>query len=121
MKQLIIFLLLLSGPFVFSAEQVALTPKQIERAKVVYIENCMACHGEKGDGKGAAASMITGHKPRDFTTGYFRHGGEPKEIFRTISEGSDGTAMPPWKDALTDDDIWTLVHYVKSFKLNKAK
>lgn len=103
------------------AEVVKSTPEVIARGKAVFLENCITCHGEKGDGNGIASKAITGAKPRDFTTGYFRRGGKPEEIFHTISEGSEGTDMPPWKDAIPENDRWALVYFVKSLKVDKKQ
>lgn len=34
------------------------------------------------------------------------------DLYRVIASGIGGTAMPPWKDALPDEDLWAMVHYV---------
>ena len=44
----------------------------------------------------------------------FRGGGEPEVLFRRIANGIEGTPMPA-ATALSDDEIWALVAYVKSF------
>jgi mono/diheme cytochrome c family protein len=36
------------------------------------------------------------------------------DLFRVIASGVGGTAMPTWKNALPDDDLWALAHYVDS-------
>jgi mono/diheme cytochrome c family protein len=36
------------------------------------------------------------------------------DLFRAIATGIGGTAMPTWKDAITDDEIWALAYYVES-------
>lgn len=115
----VLILIFLSSTQGFSAE-IKSSPAVIARGRVVFLENCVACHGEKGDGTGIAAKAITGAKPRDFTTGYFRRGSKPEEVFHTISEGSEGTDMPAWKDAIPDNDRWALVYFVKSLKINKT-
>jgi len=37
-----------------------------------------------------------------------------KDLFQAIATGIGGTAMPTWKDAITDDEIWALAYYVES-------
>jgi mono/diheme cytochrome c family protein len=32
---------------------------------------------------------------------------------RLISEGSAGTAMPPWKTIISEEDRWHLVNFVR--------
>jgi mono/diheme cytochrome c family protein len=51
----------------------------------------------------------------DFRVGPLRavrpgHRGE--DLYRSIAAGLGGTAMPTWKGALPEADLWALVHYV---------
>ncbi len=50
----------------------------------------------------------------DFLFHPIKTGTEPVSLFRTIAAGIGGTAMPTWKGSLKDEDLWALVHYVKS-------
>ena len=52
--------------------------------------------------------------PPDFTFHQVRAGVTPRDLFETIASGIKGTAMPQWKGALPDEDIWALAHYVGS-------
>jgi len=60
--------------------------------------------------------------PRDLSQGVFRFGRRPIDIYRRIYAGINGTPMPAIgesKDAngdplLSDDDMWCLVHFVRS-------
>jgi hypothetical protein len=52
--------------------------------------------------------------PPDFLFNDERAGSGVKDIFLTIASGVGGTAMPKWKDALPDSDLWALAHYVHS-------
>lgn len=52
--------------------------------------------------------------PTDFLFHPIKTGTEPVSLFRTIAAGIGGTAMPTWKGSLKDEDIWAIVHYVKS-------
>jgi mono/diheme cytochrome c family protein len=36
----------------------------------------------------------------------------PGDLYRSIAAGLGGTAMPTWKGALPEADLWALVHYV---------
>jgi len=86
-----------------------------KQGQAFYLENCAACHGESGNGKGPAAAAIkSGPKPRDFTVGKFLYGDKPEQIFHTISEGSPGTSMPSWK-FMPAETRWALVFFVLSF------
>ena len=52
--------------------------------------------------------------PRNLTTGIFRGGRRPIDIYRRITTGIRGTPMPAIPDILTEEDRWALVHYVLS-------
>jgi mono/diheme cytochrome c family protein len=52
--------------------------------------------------------------PPDFTRDHVRSGEALTDIYRTIASGIGGTAMPTWKGALPDDDIWAMAYYVRS-------
>ena len=52
--------------------------------------------------------------PPDFTRDDVRAGSTPADLFRTIGSGIGGAGMPPWKGALTDDEIWALSYYIRS-------
>lgn len=64
--------------------------------------------------------------PRDLTRGVFRFGNRPIDIYRRIYAGINGTPMPAIgesKDAdgnplLSDDDMWAIVHYVRSLSVD---
>ena len=100
--------------------QPAVTPEFIAHGKQVYEENCAACHGEKGDGKGQCSAFLI-PRPRNFRMGHFRLRSTPsgnlptdEDLFRAVSLGLNGTPMPPWKWLLNDTDRWAVVEYVKT-------
>ncbi len=94
------------------------TPSLLETGRTAYRKHCGACHGESGDGEGEAAYLLY-PRPRDFTRGEYRlvstWEGVPtdEDLFRTISRGMPGSAMPSWAH-LPEETRWGLVHYVKS-------
>jgi cytochrome c oxidase cbb3-type subunit 2 len=99
----------------------AVTSEFIAHGQRVYLQNCAACHGEKGDGKGDAAAFLL-PKPRDFVPANYRLRSTPSgklptdvDLFRSVSFGMAGTPMPPWKHILNDDDRWAVVEYLKTF------
>ncbi|MFQ5737723.1 MAG: ethylbenzene dehydrogenase-related protein [Acidobacteriota bacterium] len=96
--------------------------EEASRGQVVYEKNCAVCHGVNGDGKGEAAYLLLPN-PRNFRAGKFRlvnsQNLQPtrEDVFRTITNGMPGTAMPSWAH-LPDSDRWALVDYV--LELNRA-
>ncbi len=83
----------------------------------LFLQTCASCHGNEGKGDGPAAAALS-PKPADLTTGTFKHGGSPQEIFRTITSGVPGTAM--MGRASTPEKVrWNLVDYVLSLSRKK--
>jgi mono/diheme cytochrome c family protein len=86
----------------------------------IYLENCAACHGERGDGKGPEANRLK-TKPRDFTTGNYKFRSTPsgslpldRDIFRTISRGVRATSMLAQLH-LSENERWAVTEYLKTF------
>jgi len=100
----------------------AAKPGDAAKGKDIYDKRCTWCHGEKGDGAGAAKDLLN-PPPRDFTSGNYKIKTSSFEdmvpndddIFRMIRDGMPGTGMPGWSDVLTEQDMWNLVAYVKTF------
>ena len=99
------------------------TKASVEHGKAVYERRCAGCHGEKGDGQGPAplAVLFEIAQPRDFTSGVFKFRTTPtgsvpldSDLYRSITTGIRGTAMPPWFN-LPEDDRWDVIHYIKTF------
>ncbi|GEM_PF-931235 len=97
------------------------TPELLARGKELYVQNCAACHGAKGDAKSDAAAFLL-PKPRNFQTANFRLRSTPTsnlptdlDLFRAISLGMPGTPMPPWHYLVGEADRWALVEFIKTF------
>jgi mono/diheme cytochrome c family protein len=56
--------------------------------------------------------------PPDFTRVELRSIRPPdhqlEDLYRVIASGVGGTAMPTWRGALPEEDLWSLVHFVDS-------
>jgi len=103
------------------------TPRFIEHGKSVYAQNCAACHGVNGDGRGDAAAFLL-PRPRNFVQANFRLRSTPPghlptdvDLFRAVSLGMPGTPMPPWKFNLSEEDRWAVVEYIKTFSPRFAR
>jgi mono/diheme cytochrome c family protein len=49
----------------------------------------------------------------DFLSATLKNGTDPDALYRVIVSGVGGTAMPTWRGALPEEQLWALVHYVK--------
>lgn len=53
-------------------------------------------------------------RPPDFLVDTLKAGDSLEDLYRDIASGIGGTAMPMWRGALTEEQLWGLVHYVRS-------
>lgn len=83
---------------------------------------CSGCHGPGGRGDGPAVPSLrddfgTPIVPFDFTgTAPLRCGSAPRDLFRTLVTGVDGTPMPSFAGSMSPAELWDLVHYVMGLR-----
>ena len=87
--------------------------------KSLFAQTCVPCHGASAKGDGIAAASLTDAwgspaAPADLTQPHLRSGERPEDVYRTIAMGLDGTAMAGFQEALTEEQIWQLVAFIKS-------
>ena len=90
---------------------VAKSDKALATAKQIFQTNCVACHGPNGVGDGPAAASLP-VKPANWTSAATQANSDG-ELFWKITNGRG--PMPPWKH-LSENDRWTLVHFVRTLK-----
>jgi len=83
----------------------------IVNGKRLYEQNCVACHGKKGDGEGPRA-YFNKPKPRNFQHERSRNTLNRPRIFSSVSMGLTGSVMPAWSKVLTDQQIADVAEYV---------
>lgn len=90
------------------------SPEIRKHGESLFQSLCASCHGKNGDGNGPFAPFLN-PKPGDFAGRAFKQRVDASDIglYRTLSLGINGTAMPAWS-ALPPSDRWALVHYVKA-------
>ena len=78
--------------------------------------NCAFCHGlgARGGGRGP-----------DLTRAQKRHGSSDSDLFRTISQGIPGTAMPANGTSgqgvgMTDEEIWQVITYLRKVQIKAS-
>lgn len=70
--------------------------------EAIYMANCVACHGGKGEG---------GIGP-NLTDNFWLHGGDIKDIFHTVKYGVPEKGMVPWEQTLTPAQIAEVSSYI---------
>ncbi len=91
---------------------------ELGRARGLYREHCVHCHGVSGDGMGPTARFLNPY-PRDYRRGLFKFKSTPSnlppsddDLHRILMEGVAGTSMPSFR-LLTEDERESLVQYVR--------
>lgn len=102
--------------FLTMANPVASTADVLQEAKALYENRCSKCHGSNGDGKGSATKDLD-VKPRNYTDKALMERIPDGQLFWIICYGSDPdtTEMKGYKKKLSEEQMWSLVHYIRSF------
>ena len=87
----------------------------LKSAKLLYTTYCGPCHGDKGKGDGVAAAGLP-TKPADHSSPNVQKQTDGA-LFWMMSEGRN--PMPTYKAALTDNQRWELVNYIRSLAKTK--
>lgn len=77
----------------------------------IYVNTCILCHGI--DGKGVRGMKFV-PPPADLTSSAVQNRLDGS-LFRRIHDGKPNTAMGAWKHALSDEEIWDVLAYVRTF------
>ena len=85
------------------------SPEHAQFGATLYRSQCAGCHGLDGAGTGAGPSLISGT---------FQRGGSDEELFRTISKGVPGTAMPAF--SFSGLQVWQLVTHLHAIGIIPA-
>jgi len=88
------------------------TPESLAKGKKTYGIDCAMCHGDNGDGKGDLAADLK--NVTDFTAPDALKNRTDGDLFYIMRKGKGD--MPPEGDRAKNDDIWSLVNYIRSLK-----
>lgn len=121
------------APYASMTNPLPRTQTTLKAGATVYKENCAACHGEDGSGNGEAGRNLSpppgnlawlSNMPIgqwDALSPTFAR--FSAFIYWTVAEGGTefGTAMPPFKDGLSKDEIWAVAAYIEAHLPQDAK
>jgi cytochrome c oxidase cbb3-type subunit 3 len=83
--------------------------KSLDAGKSLFLQNCLACHGQQGQG-GVGPNL---------TDEFWLHGGTVKSVFHTISEGVPDKGMMSWKKQLNPLQVQQVASYILSLQGTK--
>lgn len=83
-----------------------------------YRQNCAPCHGPSGDGDGPAGATAD---PTVFSDASVVWESSPAELFFVTKFGRIENLMPPWRNSLSDEQIWQVVYYAWNLHTNETE
>lgn len=91
---------------------------QHQLGRMVYMKNCLHCHGVSGDGHGPTAQYLN-PKPRDYRLGIFKftstlsaERAARDDLHRIVKNGIPGTYMPSFL-LMKEDETTAVVEYIR--------
>ena len=108
----------------------------IARGERVYHANCIACHPSYQSRQtlgiwldpnriparvdlGNGVEFDEGHEVEaapNLKTEMLGGGDRDRDLYRSIAAGIGGAAMPGWKHALAEQDLWAVVRYIRAIR-----
>jgi mono/diheme cytochrome c family protein len=89
---------------------VSQSERDVVSGQVIYSTICIRCHGI--DGKGNGQMKFT--PPVADLTSPAVQGKLDARLFKSVHDGKPNTAMGAWREALTDDEIWDALAYIRT-------
>jgi cytochrome c oxidase cbb3-type subunit 3 len=80
--------------------------QQIAEGKIIFEKNCVACHGNSGQGNVGP----------NLTDEFWLHGGGIKNIFNTVTNGVPAKGMISWKAQLAPRQIQQVASFILTLK-----
>jgi len=91
----------------------------IARGRDLFMKNCAPCHGANADGQGPSAVGLK-PPPANFHDGTRLRGKADDFLFWRLAEGKKDTAMPAFEGALSEEERWAILRYLRSIKPNEG-
>ncbi len=100
------------APFVGRENPLPADEATIARGRELYVKTCAPCHGADADGKGPASAGLV-PPPANFHDGRLA----PLDddfLFWRVATGKKATAMPAFEGALSEDERWAILRYLRT-------
>ena len=95
-------------------------PPSLVRGAAVYQEQCAQCHGPTGRGDGPKAKHLEGPSPASLADREGMSTVSPVDVYRKLTIGVAGTAMPQFEETLSPEDRWAVATYVATLRADEG-
>ncbi len=102
-------------------EPATISEEMVTRGREAYVKGqCGKCHGEGGYGDGPSSLTLedafgNAIPPRNYhKAADFKRGHTLRDIALTINTGNNGTPMPAFNEAFSEQEVWDLAAYIHS-------
>jgi putative copper resistance protein D len=89
------------------------TPDSIAAGQLLFQANCQPCHGPGGRGDGPVGLTLN-PRPVDLTLHTVPGIHTDGQLFLWISDGYPGSQMPAFRSALSDEQRWHVVNFIRT-------
>jgi len=104
-------LLALASP-IGIAQTAAADDAVLERGRQIFEQRCVECHGAEGRGDGIKAPFLS-PRPGNLVSAAVSAKSD-RDLLKVIANGRTRTAMPAWKDQLSEEDQLAVLRYIRS-------
>lgn len=91
---------------------VAMSDASTKAGQLLYVRTCAACHGKTGLGDGPKAKALK-TSPTNLSKAEYQNQTDGEHFYKTRAGNGD---MPKYEGKMSDDDIWNIVNYMRTFK-----
>jgi mono/diheme cytochrome c family protein len=84
----------------------------VEQGRRIYEARCLDCHGPQGRGDGVKAPFLS-PRPGNLVSAATAAKSD-KDLLNVIANGRPRTAMPAWKDQLSEEEQRQVLRYIRS-------
>src|SRR5207253_886602 len=95
-------------------------PPSLVRGAAVYQEQCAQCHGASGRGDGPKAKQLQGPPPASLADRQAMSAVSPLDVYRKLTLGVAGTAMPQFEETLSPEDRWAVATYGATLRADEG-
>ena len=90
----------------------------LARGQRLFAQNCAVCHGATGRGDGTLGQQLN-PRPANLAAIHAKTHTDG-DLYWWVTRGIPGTGMPAYANSLTDQEIWSVIRYLRTFQRSSA-